>query len=60
MTTDTLPQRPAANRPDSRRTGVRAARRRRASDFSDAVVAAYIDEISTRDRPTARLKRQRP
>jgi hypothetical protein len=43
-----------ANRPLPSRTtasrGRSAARRRHASDFSDAVVAAYIHDISTRGR----------
>ena len=59
--TQTLPQRPAENRTDSRRRTTRdASRRRRASHFSDAVVAAYIHEIATHDRPPARVSRPRP
>ena len=52
--TQTLPQAPASNRTESRRAPRGAARGRRASHFSEAVVAAYISDISTRERPTAR------
>jgi hypothetical protein len=41
--------RPLPSRKTAGRTGS-AARRRRASDYSDAVVAAYIHDISTRRR----------
>jgi hypothetical protein len=43
----TLPKRPPANR-------TAAARRRHAANFSDAVVAVYVHEISARHRPRRR------
>ena len=58
--TQTLPQAPAPNRTDSRRAPRGAARGRRASHFSEAVVAAYINDISTRERPTVRRGQPRP
>jgi hypothetical protein len=42
-----LPQRPATKTMDARR-------RRHASNFSDAVVAVYVHEISARHRPRRR------
>lgn len=40
-------------------TTSRPARRQRASDFSDAVVAAYIHEISARHQPSHASKGRR-
>jgi hypothetical protein len=50
-TDHTRPQRPTADDNRSRRASVAAARRRRhAANFSDAVITAYVHEISARHR----------
>ena len=53
-TNRTRPHTTTAERPSPARAAGNAARRRHASDFSDAVVAAYVHELSVRARPAPR------
>jgi hypothetical protein len=54
QTNNTTPQHTKSNKAGSRRRELGTARRRRPENFSDAVVAAYIHEISPRRRPQQR------
>jgi hypothetical protein len=46
--TQQIEQRMAPHEDGSRPTGASSARRRHAASFTDAVIAAYVHEISTR------------
>jgi hypothetical protein len=48
--TQQIEQRTAPEEHGSRRNGASVARRRHAASFSDAVIAAYVHEISARRR----------